>query len=104
MFDATRFGGSSAMEFQWDPRKARRNERQHGVTFGEAAEVFDDELSSSSSDPDHSSGEARFVIFGRSRRGRFLVVGYTERGDIVRIISSRPMTRRERQAYESEEG
>jgi uncharacterized DUF497 family protein len=91
------------MEFQWDPKKASQNERKHAVIFDEAAEVFQDELSSSSSDPDRSRGEARFVIFGRSRGGRFLVVGYAERGDIVRIISSRPMTRRERRAYEDEE-
>lgn len=90
------------MDFPWDPKKARQNERKHGVAFEEAAEIFEDELSSSASDPDRSRSEARFVIFGRSRRGRFLVVGYTERGDIVRIISSRPMTRRERQVYEGE--
>lgn len=59
------------MEFQWDSKKARQNERKHAVSFDEAVEVFEDELSSSSFDPDRSRGEARLVIFGRSRRGPF---------------------------------
>ena len=89
------------MEFEWDPEKARANEQKHGVSFEEATEVFADELSSTINDPDHSVGEARFVLFGCSRSGRHLVVGHTERGDRIRIISARLMTRNERQAYES---
>jgi uncharacterized DUF497 family protein len=40
--------------FEWDPEKARENEQKHEVTFAEAAEVFDDDHSSSAPDPDHS--------------------------------------------------
>lgn len=88
------------MEFEWDRGKARANKRRHGVSFTEASEVFADTLSSTVSDPDHSEEEERFVIFGRSVDGKYLVVSFTERGDRIRIISARTMTRRERLAYE----
>jgi len=88
------------MDFEWDPEKARRNRRLHGVSFPEAAEVFGDELSSTVPDPDHSRGEDRYLTFGQARSGRHLVVAHTERGGRVRLISARRMTRRERKAYE----
>lgn len=86
--------------FEWDPAKARANEQDHEVTFAEASEVFEDDHSSSASDPDHSLDEGRYLIFGVSRDGRYLVVSYTERGDRIRLISARQMTPRERRAYE----
>ena len=88
------------MEFEWNPDKARSNETKHGVSFAEASEVFGDPLSSTAVDPDHSGHEERFVIFGKSKKDRHLVVSFTERGDRIRIISARTMTRRERTAYE----
>ena len=86
--------------FEWDAEKARENEQKHGVTFLEASEVFDDDLSSTVRDPDHSADEERYLIFGIGKQGRHLVVSYTERGDRIRPISARPMTARERRAYE----
>jgi len=86
--------------FEWDPEKARENEQKHGISFFEASEVFDDDHSSSVRDPDHSIDEARYLIFGMSRQGRYLVVSYAERGDRIRLISARQMTSRERRAYE----
>lgn len=88
------------MEFEWDPEKAAANQSKHGVSFGEATEVFGDKLSSTVADPDHSVGEERFVAFGRTQQGRHLVVGFTERGARIRIITARLMTPRERSAYE----
>jgi len=88
------------LEFEWDPEKARANEQKHGVTFFEASEVFDDEHSSSMRDPDHSQIEDRYLIFGISNGRRCLVVSYTERNGRMRLISARPMTPRERRAYE----
>ena len=86
--------------FEWDPDKARDNEQKHGVSFLEASEVFGDDHSSSVPDPDHSSDEERYLIFGISQQGRYVVVSYTERGDRIRLISARQMTPRERRAYE----
>jgi uncharacterized DUF497 family protein len=86
--------------FEWDADKARENERKHGVTFVQASEVFHDDHSSSVEDPDHSAGEKRYLIFGMSKQGTYLVVSYTERDDRIRLISARLMTSRERRAYE----
>jgi len=86
--------------FEWDPRKAGTNARKHKVFFKEAATVFDDPLSSTFSDPDHSVEEDRFITIGESSGGRLLIVSHTERGDRIRIISARAATSSERQAYE----
>jgi hypothetical protein len=63
--------------------------------------VFGDILSRTVSDPDHSFDEERFIIMGRSRAQRLLVVVHTDRGDRIRIISARVATRSERQQYEN---
>ena len=88
------------MNFEWDAMKARLNQRKHGVSFQEAAEVFGDDYSSCIRDPDHSQEEDRYLLFGVSSKGHFLVVSCIERVDTIRIISARPMTRQERRAYE----
>jgi uncharacterized DUF497 family protein len=88
------------MEFEWDPAKAAANLKKHGGSFGEAATVFGDTLSVTASDPDHSIEEDRYITVGMSDRSRLLMVAYAERGDRVRIISARELTRTEREAYE----
>lgn len=89
------------MEFEWDDDKAEANFAKHGVSFLEASSVFDDDLSLTFSDPDHSVGEERLVIIGHSQRGRLLFVSHTDREGVVRIISAREVTRRERKVYEN---
>jgi len=88
--------------FAWDPKKAAENLKRHGVDFREAATVFDDSLSTTFPDNDHSSGERRFLIIGMSALSRILVVSHTENGDTIRIITARLTTRRERKFYEEE--
>jgi hypothetical protein len=88
------------VKFEWDEGKAAANFDKHDVSFEEASTAFEDELSLTGRDPDHSLGEARFVTFGISSAGRLLVVSHTERGDKVRLISARPATRNERKFYE----
>lgn len=88
------------MDFEWDPAKAARNARKHGVSFVEAASVLGDPLSITAPDPDHSQDEERFIIVGISNRSRLLIVAVAERGSRIRIISARGLTNRERQAYE----
>lgn len=87
------------MRFEWDARKARRNLEKHGVTFEEAATAFADPQSLTEFDPDHSENEDRFLLLGASHAGRLLVVAHTDRSDIVRLISARIATRRERKTY-----
>jgi uncharacterized DUF497 family protein len=86
--------------FEWDPRKAAANLRRHGVAFEEAATVFEDPLADTYDDPDHSQREQRFLTFGVSRERRALVVAHCDRGEWVRIINARVMTRREKRQYE----
>lgn len=88
------------MEFEWNLDKAALNLEKHGVSFQEAATVFNDSLSTTFPDPDHSIGESRYVIIGISRFGQVLVVAHTERGEKLRIISARRATRQERRFYE----
>ena len=88
------------MRFSWDGAKAIANVAKHRVSFQEAATVFGDPLAITYPDPDHSIGEERYITFGRSARGRLLVVGHAERHDRLRVISARPATRRERKIYE----
>ncbi len=90
------------MEFEWDPKKEAKNIRKHKVAFSEAATVFADTLSTTVPDPDHSEEEDRYIIIGLSQRRRLLMVAHTERGERIRIISARPLTRAEREAYEEE--
>jgi len=88
------------MEFEWDPAKARLNDRKHGVGFEEASTVFGDPLAVTFADPDHSKAEDRWVTFGQSRERRLLVVTHSDRAGRVRLISAREATRRERKIYE----
>jgi uncharacterized DUF497 family protein len=94
---------STAMRFLWDPRKAASNQRKHGVGFQEATTVFDDSLSVTVPDPDHSVAEERFLLLGLSNRRRLLVVAHSEQSESIRIISARRANRRERRIYEEEE-
>jgi uncharacterized DUF497 family protein len=88
------------MEFEWDPRKAKNNLRKHGISFTEAGTIFGDELAITVSDPDHSDDEDRYITIGWSNRQRLLIVSHTERGDKIRIISARELTKAERKEYE----
>jgi uncharacterized DUF497 family protein len=86
--------------FEWDPAKAAANLLQHGVSFGDAATVFQDPLAKIHDDPDHSAAERRDIIVGQSVQGQLLVVSFTDRGSKIRLISARPVTRHERHDYE----
>lgn len=88
------------LEFEWDAAKAASNAEKHGVSFGEAATTFGDPLSVSIPDPGHSEVEDRWIHIGLSHAGRTLVTCFVDRDDRIRIISSRPATKRERQQYE----
>jgi uncharacterized DUF497 family protein len=88
------------MRFEWDEEKAAINLAKHAVSFDEAQSAFDDPLYVAFYDPDHSDDEHRYLLIGESRRGRLLLISYTERDNVVRLISARETTRGEREAYE----
>jgi uncharacterized DUF497 family protein len=88
------------VRFEWDAKKAAANLRKHGVSFKEASSVFFDPLSATGDDPDHSSGQRRFVTFGVSSSAQLLVVAHAQQADAIRIITARHATRAERKLYE----
>ena len=88
------------MDYEWDQEKAASNLEKHEVSFEEAATVFSDPLYVDFYDPDHSVDEHRYLIMGHSTAGRLLIVSYTDRDDLVRLISAREVTASERKAYE----
>lgn len=88
------------MEFEWNPDKAALNLEKHDISFQEAATVFNDPLSVTFPDPDHSVGESRYIIIGISRFRQLLVVAHTDRKEKVRIIGARKATRQEKRFYE----
>jgi uncharacterized DUF497 family protein len=89
------------LRFAWDRTKSAENRRKHGVSFEEASTVFYDESALLLGDPDHSSGEDRFLLLGLSIRLRCLVVCHChrERDEVIRIITARRADRAEREAY-----
>lgn len=84
----------------WDPKKAKDNIAKHGITFEESVEVFDDPYAIESLDEKNSLlDEFRYRIIGRVKRQVVVLVAYTQRDGISRIISARYATPKERQAY-----
>ena len=86
--------------FEWDPSKAKKNIKIHGVSFDEASTAFKDTLSLTIYDPLHSDEEDRFIVIGNSCKNRLLIIVHTERGIKIRIISARKATKKERKQYE----
>jgi uncharacterized DUF497 family protein len=89
------------INFSWDERKDRENQRKHGVSFEEAATAFADENARLKHDPDHSQEEERLILLGSSAKLRLLVVAhaYRQDGNEIRIVSARKATRNEREQY-----
>jgi len=83
------------VEFEWDSAKAASNRRKHGVPFEEAQSAFDDPNVETFDDLGHSDTEDRRIAIGISGRGRLLIVSYTMRGRVIRIISARRATKAE---------
>src|SRR5688572_32653010 len=87
--------------FDWDEGNAMKNEK-HSVGDAEAEQLFVNEPLLVLQDSAHSSAEPRWHALGRTNEGRLLHATFTLRagGTRVRIISARPMHRKERKAYE----
>ncbi|MEO8510740.1 MAG: BrnT family toxin [Chloroflexota bacterium] len=91
------------LELEWDPEKAARVAREHGVTFDEASTVFLDPLAATSHDKQHSDCEDRYVTIGTTSAARLVVVAHTDRGARMRVITARLATASEKRAYEQAE-
>jgi uncharacterized protein len=86
------------IRFEWDPAKARANERKHAVSFEEAASIFRG-FCVDRPDTRRDYGEARIIALGVDSNGVVLNVIYTRRGEAIRIISAWKASRHERQVY-----
>jgi uncharacterized DUF497 family protein len=87
--------------FDWDEGNERKNEK-HGVTKAEVEQVFLNAPLLLADDVNHSQREPRFHALGRTDQDRRLHVTFTERGNgmLIRPISARAMSRKERAIYE----
>jgi len=86
--------------FEWDRSNIEKNWLKHKVSPAECEQVFFNQPLIILGDPKHSISEKRFAAFGCTDDGRLLVVIFTKRGKLLRVISARNMNRREGKFYE----
>jgi uncharacterized DUF497 family protein len=88
--------------FQWDAGNAYRSQDKHGVTQGVAEEIFFNQPLLISSDEKHSGEERRYLALGVTNSGALLSVVFTlrKKASLIRVVSARPMSKKERAFYE----
>ncbi|WP_009630753.1 BrnT family toxin [Synechocystis sp. PCC 7509] len=89
------------MDYEGDTTKAANNIKKHNVSFEEAQTVFNNPLALIFEDELHSRQKHREIIIGHSQQNRLLLVSFTERPQVIRIISARIVTQKEREDYEN---
>jgi uncharacterized DUF497 family protein len=89
--------------FQWDQGNIDKNLTKHNVENWECEQVFFNAPLLVLDDLNHSRSERRWAAFGRTDADRLLVVIFTKRGDLLRVISARDMNKKERKFYEEHE-
>ena len=91
----------SCVGFEWDEGNAGKNWERHRVSDSECEEIFFNDPLVAVEDPDHSQHEPRYFALGRTDSGRHLFAAFTIRGEFIRVISARDMTRNELRRYRS---
>lgn len=87
--------------FDWDAGNMHKNVIKHNVSIAESEEVFFNDPVIVLDDSKHSGNyEVRYWVLGKTDIGRRLMIVFTERGELIRIISARDMSKREREFYE----
>ena len=89
--------------FQWDQHNAVKNWERHQTSVPECEEVFFNSPLVVQDDPKHSRREPRFYCLGQTDAGRPLFVVFTVRGTLIRVISARDMSRKEKEVYRRHE-
>ena len=92
-----------ATGFQWDDGNIDKSARKHRVEFWESEEIFFNQPFVALPDQEHSENEERYYGLGKTDLGRHLLVVFTFRGNEIRVISARDMSRRERRVFENHE-
>lgn len=85
--------------FEWDDANSTKIWERHGVTPSECEQVFLERPLVTAPDVEHSQREHRCYALGRTGLGRRLFVVFTIHGDLIRVISARDMSRREREVF-----
>lgn len=90
------------MQYEWSEDKEILNIRKHGISFDTAKTVWSDPAALEFYDDEHSDTEERFIIIGKTPRGKTLFVIFCEKleGEVIRIISARRATTSEKEQYE----
>ena len=86
--------------FDWDEGNVEKNWESHKVSPQEAEQVFFNRPLIVADDVKHSETERRYFVLGQTDDNRALFVALTLRGDLIRVISARDMSRRERKVYQ----
>lgn len=93
----------SFIGFQWDRGNSDKNLLKHNVQNWECEQIFFNKPLFVLEDQRHSIAGKRWARFGKTNAGRLLVVIFTKRGNLLRIISARDMNSKERKFYEENE-
>jgi uncharacterized protein len=86
--------------FDWDEGNLLKNWEKHGVSAFECEQIFFNRPFIAAPDEAHSSAEPRFYALGQTDAYRLLFIAFTIRGRLIRVISARDMSRRERKVFE----
>ena len=86
--------------FDWDDGNRDKNRLKHNVLNGECEDVFFNQPLVIVDDARHSKDEKRYAAFGVTDGGRKLTVIFTQRENLIRVISARDMNSKERRFYE----
>lgn len=90
---------ANAAGFEWDDGNAPKVAVRHGVEPGECEQAFFREPFVVSHDPGHSKLERRWRALGQTAAGRRLLLVFTMRGTLIRVLAARDMNRKERRHY-----
>jgi uncharacterized DUF497 family protein len=91
---------SECVGFQWNKGNSQKNWDKHQVTGSECEQVFFNQPLLVKDDISHSKTESRYYALGRTDANRQLFLVFTVRENLVRVISARDMSQRERKVYE----
>lgn len=92
---------TQATGFDWDASNLQKNWLSHQVSPAECEQVFFNQPLIAAPDVAHSQKEPRYLLLGHTDAGRPLFIAFTMRGTLIRVISARDMSRKERQIYGS---